>query len=208
MRRGARHRRAHERSDHAGARGLCRGRPPGAGQGHDPGLACEDVAKLRASESIAAARRTQHRSLFAVAWSVDPRSRHAEEGRCDLTGACRSVSAIVRVKVARLPGACTFARSSPSAWKKELPMETGSDIVARAMRHEGVTDFFYIMGAPMMGVEKACMKLGLRGIDVRHEQAAAMAGFAYSRLLNRPSFCMVVSRSGVDDFLLGISNAW
>jgi thiamine pyrophosphate-dependent acetolactate synthase large subunit-like protein len=37
------------------------------------------------------------------------------------------------------------------------------------------------------------MKLGLRGIDVRHEQAAAMAGFAYSRLLNRPSFCMAAS---------------
>ena len=29
-------------------------------------------------------------------------------------------------------------------------MTTGSDIVARAMKHEGVTDFFYIMGAPMM----------------------------------------------------------
>jgi hypothetical protein len=43
----------------------------------------------------------------------------------------------------------------------------------------------------MLGVEKACITLGLRGIDVRHEQAAAMAGFAYSRLLNRPSFCII-----------------
>jgi hypothetical protein len=60
----------------------------------------------------------------------------------------------------------------------EPPMAICSDIVAKAMKHEGVTDFFYIMGAPMLGVEKACMKLGLRGIDVRHEQAAAMAGFA------------------------------
>jgi len=55
-------------------------------------------------------------------------------------------------------------------------MAIGSDIVAKAMEHEGVTDFFYIMGAPMLGVEKACMTLGLRGIDVRHGQAAAMAG--------------------------------
>src|SRR5215813_11621140 len=76
-------------------------------------------------------------------------------------------------------------------------MAIGSDIVAKAMKHEGVTDFFYIMGAPMLGVEKACMTLGLRGIDVRHEQAAAMAGFAYSRLLNRPSFCMAASGLGV-----------
>ena len=34
-------------------------------------------------------------------------------------------------------------------------MAIGSDIVAKAMKHEGVTDFFYIMGAPMLGVEKA-----------------------------------------------------
>ena len=87
-------------------------------------------------------------------------------------------------------------------------MAIGSDIVAKAMKHEGVTDFFYIMGAPMMGVEKACMKLGLRGIDVRHEQAAAMAGFAYSRLLNRPSFCMAASGPGVTNLLTGIAHAW
>ena len=87
-------------------------------------------------------------------------------------------------------------------------MAIGSDIVARAMKHEGVTDFFYIMGAPMMGVEKACMTLGLRGIDVRHEQAAAMAGFAYSRLLNRPSFCMAASGPGVTNLLTGIAHAW
>jgi hypothetical protein len=60
--------------------------------------------------------------------------------------------------------------------RRKSEMAIGSDIVARAMKREGVTDFFYIMGAPMLGVEKACMELGLRGIDVRHEQAAAMAG--------------------------------
>jgi thiamine pyrophosphate-dependent acetolactate synthase large subunit-like protein len=87
-------------------------------------------------------------------------------------------------------------------------MAIGSDIVAKAMKHEGVTDFFYIMGAPMLGVEKACMTLGLRGIDVRHEQAAAMAGFAYSRLLNRPSFCMAASGPGVTNLVTGIAHAW
>src|SRR5215831_8535732 len=87
-------------------------------------------------------------------------------------------------------------------------MAIGSDIVAKAMKHEGVTDFFYIMGAPMLGVEKACMTLGLRGIDVRHEQAAAMAGFAYSRLLNRPSFCMAASGPGVTNLPTGIAHAW
>ena len=30
-------------------------------------------------------------------------------------------------------------------------MAIGSDIVAKAMKREGVTDFLYIMGAPMIG---------------------------------------------------------
>ena len=48
-------------------------------------------------------------------------------------------------------------------------MAIGSHIVAKAMKNEGVSDFFYIMGAPMMAVETAAMKLGMRGIDVRGE---------------------------------------
>src|SRR5262245_66274029 len=35
-----------------------------------------------------------------------------------------------------------------------------------------------------------------------------MAGFAYSRLLNRPSFCMAASGPGVTNLLTGIAHAW
>ena len=87
-------------------------------------------------------------------------------------------------------------------------MAIGSDIIAKAMQNEGVSDFFYIMGAPMMAVEKAAMKLGLRGIDVRHEQAAAMAGFAYARLRNKPAFCMAASGPAVTNLVTGIAHAW
>lgn len=87
-------------------------------------------------------------------------------------------------------------------------MAIGSDIVAKAMKNEGVTDFFYIMGAPMMSVELAAMKLGMRGVDVRHEQAAAMAGFAYARLLNKPAFCMAASGPAVTNLITGIAHAW
>lgn len=87
-------------------------------------------------------------------------------------------------------------------------MAIGSHIIAKAMKNEGVNDFFYIMGAPMMAVELAAMKLGIRGIDVRHEQAAAMAGFAYSRLLNKPSFCMAASGPAVTNLVTGIAHAW
>jgi thiamine pyrophosphate-dependent acetolactate synthase large subunit-like protein len=87
-------------------------------------------------------------------------------------------------------------------------MAIGSDIVAKALKHEGVKDFFFIMGGPMLAVESACLKLGLRGIDVRHEQAAAMAGFAYARLLNKPGVCMAASGPATTNLVTGVAHAW
>jgi thiamine pyrophosphate-dependent acetolactate synthase large subunit-like protein len=51
-------------------------------------------------------------------------------------------------------------------------------MLAHALKRQGVKDFFYLMGGPMLPAESACLELGLRGIDVRHEQAAAMAAHA------------------------------
>ena len=59
---------------------------------------------------------------------------------------------------------------------------SGNELVARALKMQGADMFFYIMGGPMMGVELASMAQGIRGIDVRHEQAAAMMAHAYARL--------------------------
>jgi thiamine pyrophosphate-dependent acetolactate synthase large subunit-like protein len=85
---------------------------------------------------------------------------------------------------------------------------TGSDLVAQALRREGADTFFYIMGAPMMAVESAALALGLRGIDVRHEQAAAMAAHAYARLLNRPGICMAASGPGTTNLITGVAHAF
>jgi thiamine pyrophosphate-dependent acetolactate synthase large subunit-like protein len=85
---------------------------------------------------------------------------------------------------------------------------TGSDLVARALRLQGVDTFFYVMGAPMLSVESAALALGLRGIDVRHEQAAAMAAHAYARLLNRPGVCMAASGPGTTNLITGVAHAF
>jgi thiamine pyrophosphate-dependent acetolactate synthase large subunit-like protein len=87
-------------------------------------------------------------------------------------------------------------------------MTIGSELIAKAMKQQGVSDFFYIMGAPMMAVELAAMKLGIRGIDVRHEQAGAMAAHAYARLTNKPGFCMAASGPGVTNLLTGTAHAF
>lgn len=84
----------------------------------------------------------------------------------------------------------------------------GSEVVAHALKRQGVETFFYIMGAPMMAVESTALQLGLRGIDVRHEQAAAMAAHAYARLRNRPGVCMAASGPGTINLITGMAHAW
>ena len=74
---------------------------------------------------------------------------------------------------------------------------TGSEIIARCLQKEGIRDLFFIMGGPMLLAEATCIKEGIRMIDVRHEQAAAFACQAYSRLLQEPSVCMAASGPGV-----------
>ncbi len=84
---------------------------------------------------------------------------------------------------------------------------TGSQILAKALKREGVDTLFFIMGGPMLLAEESCIKEGIRPLDVRHEQAAAFMGQAYSRLLNKPSVCMAASGPGVTNLVTGIANA-
>ena len=84
---------------------------------------------------------------------------------------------------------------------------TGSEILARSLRNEGTDVLFFLMGGPMLLAESSCIEVGIRPIDVRHEQAAAFMGQAYSRLLQKPSVCMAASGPGVINLATGIANA-
>lgn len=84
---------------------------------------------------------------------------------------------------------------------------TGSEILAKALKNEGTEEFFFIMGGPMQLAEASCAKEGLRPIDVRHEQAAALMAQAYSRLKQKPAVCMAASGPGVINLTTGVANA-
>src|SRR5690606_26643595 len=84
---------------------------------------------------------------------------------------------------------------------------TGSELVAQTLQRLGVESFFFVMGAPMMGAEKASIDLGIQGGDVRHEQAAAMMAHAYSRIKNQPGVCMACSGPGALNFGTGLATA-
>ena len=83
----------------------------------------------------------------------------------------------------------------------------GSEILAKALKREGVHELFFLMGGPMLAAESASIKEGIRCIDVRHEQAAAMMAQAYSRLQQRPGVCMAASGPATINLSTGLANA-
>ncbi len=85
---------------------------------------------------------------------------------------------------------------------------TGSEVLAKALRTQGVDTMFYIMGGPMLETEAACIQLGIRCIDTRHEQAAALAAHAWTRVMQRPGVAMGASGPGATNLLTGVANAF
>jgi thiamine pyrophosphate-dependent acetolactate synthase large subunit-like protein len=87
-------------------------------------------------------------------------------------------------------------------------MVIGSQILARALKRQGVDTMFYLMGGPMLDTESSCIEEGIRSIDVRHEQAAAMMAHAWGRTTNRVGVCMAASGPATTNLVTGVGNAW
>jgi len=82
-----------------------------------------------------------------------------------------------------------------------------SQLLGKALKRQGVDTLFYLMGGPMFTTEGACVAEGIRAVDVRHEQAAAMMAHAYARVLNRPGVCMAASGPGTLNFGTGLATS-
>jgi acetolactate synthase-1/2/3 large subunit len=85
---------------------------------------------------------------------------------------------------------------------------TGSEVLARALKAQGVDTFFYIMGGPMLETEGELINLGVRAIDTRHEQAASLMAHAYSRVTRKPGVCIGASGPGTTNLATGVANAF
>lgn len=86
-------------------------------------------------------------------------------------------------------------------------MPTGFELFARSLVEQQVDTLFFIMGGPMHAAELELAAQGVRMVDVRHEQAAAMMAHAYSRVLQRPGVCMGCSGPGALNLHGGLANA-
>lgn len=107
-----------------------------------------------------------------------------------------------------VPEAGPRAQRAESAAAPRPTHVKGYELVATALVREGVDTMFFLMGGPMLGVASACVAAGIRMIDTRHEQAAAMMAHAFSRVRATAGVCMACSGPGTINLTTGLANAW
>ena len=84
----------------------------------------------------------------------------------------------------------------------------GGQVIARALRAEGVDTLFTLTGGHIVGILDGCVQEGIRIVDVRHEQTAAFAAEAYTRLTGRLGVAAVTAGPGVTNAMTGVATAF
>src|SRR5947208_2515417 len=101
---------------------------------------------------------------------------------------------------------------TPTATQPSAPAQsrtiTGGHLVARALKAEGIEAIFTLCGGHIMDIYDGCVDAGIRIIDVRHEQAAAHAADAWTRLTGIPGCAVVTAGPGLTDTVTAVANAW
>ena len=88
-----------------------------------------------------------------------------------------------------------------------MALVSGNALFGQALARQGVDTMFFIMGGPINDALLAAMARGVRGIDVRHEQAAAMMAHAYARVRSKTGVCLGASGPGTMNLTTGLANA-
>ncbi len=98
----------------------------------------------------------------------------------------------------------TLATAQPTAARTV----TGGQLVARALKAEGIEAIFTLCGGHIIDIYDGCLNEGIRIVDVRHEQSAAHAADAWTRLTGIPGCAVVTAGPGLTDTVTAVANAW
>ncbi|RIA95582.1 thiamine pyrophosphate enzyme, N-terminal TPP binding domain-containing protein [Glomus cerebriforme] len=84
---------------------------------------------------------------------------------------------------------------------------TGGELIAKALKNQGVEIVFGIVGIPVVEVAEAIISEGIKFVGFRNEQSLSYAASVYGYLTGRPGVGLVVSGPGVVHALAGVINA-
>lgn len=86
-------------------------------------------------------------------------------------------------------------------------MKDGNQIMAEALKQQGLQYVFGIMGHPVIELALNMQAAGLRYLGFRNEQAACYAAQAYGYLTRKPAVVLCVSGPGLLHVIGGMANA-
>lgn len=84
----------------------------------------------------------------------------------------------------------------------------GGQVIARALKALGTDVLFTLTGGHILAILDGCVQEGIRVVDVRHEQTAAHAAEAYTRLTGKLGVAAVTAGPGVTDSITGVATAY
>ena len=90
-----------------------------------------------------------------------------------------------------------------------MALVNGGKLLTRALGQQGANIVFFIEGGPFLQTQRYLATEGIRLLDVRHEQAAAMMAHAHARVTGgKPGVCMAAAGPGVTNLVTGVANAF
>jgi thiamine pyrophosphate-dependent acetolactate synthase large subunit-like protein len=93
--------------------------------------------------------------------------------------------------------------------EQKKPVRRGWELVGPALKGQGVDTVFFMLGigGPHSPPVQSCLDVGMRGIYVRHEEAAAMMAHAYARMTGKPGVIFTPLGPATTNAITGVMNA-
>jgi len=108
-----------------------------------------------------------------------------------------------------MAGAATRSTEAGAlASARESGKISGGNLVAKALKSEGVEVIFTLCGGHIIDIYDGCVNEGIKIVDVRHEQVAAHAADGYWRMTGKTGCAVVTAGPGTTDAMTGIANAF
>jgi sulfoacetaldehyde acetyltransferase len=85
---------------------------------------------------------------------------------------------------------------------------SGSEALVEALRLEGVEVVFGLVGSAFMDPLDLFPRAGIRFVQVRHEQSAALMAEGYARATGKPGVCIGQNGPGITNLVTGVASAF
>ncbi len=85
---------------------------------------------------------------------------------------------------------------------------SGGALAAQVMKNDGIKHLFGLVGGHIYPIFEGCVEMGIRVIDVRHEESAAHMAEGWALSTGKPGVCIGTAGPGFTNMLTGIANSY